>query len=171
MPSKSNPRRRRGKKLLKGETTTNLVLSTLADVTALAQNMGDTVKGRTFALSAELTWAIRSLTVGEGPIAVGLAHSDYTSAEIEEYIENAGGWDEGDLVSQEISKRKIRHVGTFSGEAAEEVLNDGEPIKTTLKFILNDATTLKVWAYNRSGAALTTGAIVNTIGHVWLRPT
>lgn len=163
-------KRRRRIRLLKGSVNKGLALSTLAADTAIGGNFADTVEERCLALSTELTWMLASPQ--EGPIVVGLAHSDYTDAEIEEYLENAGSWSEGDLVQQEITKRKIRMVGTFNGGAGYDIiLNDGKPVKTPLKWILTTGDTLKVWAYNRSGGALTTGSQVKVTGHVWLKPT
>lgn len=164
--------RKRGnqKRLLKGAVDKELTLAALAANDVIAGLFTDTVTEQAFALSTELTWSKRDGTVGEGPIIVGLAHSDYTAAEIEEYLENTGSWEIGDMVQQEIARRKIRIVGTFPQEAVDEVLNDGKPIKTTLKFVLSSGQTVQVFAFNKSGGALTTGTIINCEGHCWLRP-
>ncbi len=111
-------------------------------------------------------------TAGDGPIRVGLAHSDYTAAEIEEFIENAGSWDPGNKISQEINSRRIREVGVFSSEGqgvaavgGPVTLNDGKPIKTKLNWYLTTGDTLDLWAYNSGGGNLTTGAEVHLSGH------
>ncbi len=162
---------RKRSRLLKGVVNESLALSTLANNALISSNFSDTVQERTFAISAEITWLLRDATSLEAGIVCGLAHSDYTSAEIEAYIEATGTWDEGDLVQQEIMRRKIRTVGMYEGVASDMPLNNGQPIKTKLGFILNQGDTLKHWAYNRSGGTLTTGSIQLVNGHVWLRPT
>ncbi len=146
-----------------------LPLLTLANLDVLGENFPDTVDRPTFVISSDLLMSIGGLTPGEGPIVVGVAHVDYTDAEIEEWIENQGSWGTSDLVGQEIARRKIREVGQFSGETADEVLNDGKPVHTKLRFMLNAGSTLKYWAYNRSGAVLTTGSSVFIEGTVWAR--
>ncbi len=115
--------------------------------------------------SAVLTWAWHDITVGDGPIVVGLAHSDYTAAEIEECLEAAGAWDEGDKVAQEQAKRLVREVGTFSDGTTDQELNDGKPIKTKLNWLLATGDTLQTFIWNR-GAALTTGSEVVVTGHL-----
>ncbi len=161
--------RRRGR-VIKGDVDEELPLATLGDNTLVSSDLANTVNEKTFILSFESTWSIQALTPGQGPIVVGIAHSDYTDGEIQEWVTNSGSWDEGNLVAQEQGRRKIRLVGTFSGEVADETLNDGKPIKTTCKFMLLQGQTLSVWAFNKSGAALTTGAIVIAQGHAWLKP-
>lgn len=163
--------RRRGKRLIKGNVDESLTVGALANNTLISQNYGDVVQERTWIMSQEATWTLRDGTALEGGVVVGVAHSDYTSAEIEEFIENTGSWDEGDLVNQEVGRRKIRIVGAFPAIAQDQVLNEGKTIKTKLGFILNQGDTLKLFAYNRSGATLTTGSIVLINGWAWMRPT
>ncbi len=169
MAKKGGGRRRGGRNWLKGTVLEGLALSTLATSTLVAADMS-AVNERTYAASAWLQWSIRGLTAGEGPIRVGLAHSDYTTTEIEEVLEATDSWNEGNFVAQEVSKRKVREVGVFSGESTDEVLNDGKPIKTALRWILLQGQTIQVWAYNASGGTLTTGAVVGAAGHCWLQP-
>jgi len=147
----------------------SLPLLTLANLDVLGEVFPDTVDKPTFAVSMDGLWSLLNATPGEGPIEVGVAHSDYSDAEIEEWIENQGSWGSSDLVGQEVAKRKIRSVGEFANDVTDEVLNDGKPIRTRLRFMLNAGATLKYWAYNRSGAALTTGASVSLSGNIWLR--
>ncbi len=156
---------------LRGSVDKSLALATLATNTLLSGDFSNTVNERARISSAVLQWAIKDLTAGEGPIMVGLAHSDYSDAEIEAWIENTGSWNEGDKVQQEIAKRFIREVGVFNGLASEESLNDGRPIKTKLNWTLLQGQTLSAWAFQKSGANLTTGAIIVTEGHVNIFPT
>ncbi len=170
MPKKSGKPRRRGK-VLKAKIINSIALGTLSNATVISDPVPDSVDERAFALSTELLVSTRGMTPGEGPIIVGVAHSDYTTAEIQEWIDNTGGWSEGDLVQQEISKRKIREIGQFPVTSAAEVLNDGRPIKVPLRFYLTQGQTLDCWALNRSGSTLTTGGVVLYDGHAWLKPT
>ncbi len=164
---------RRGRRrsfLIKGKIDETLALGALANADVVGDVFNDTLDQEAYAISMEALWTIRGDTGGEGPVLVGVAHGDYTDAEIEEYLENAGSWTRGDLIAQEIAKRKIRTVGAFQGTAIDEILNDGKPMKTKLGFMLQEGQTVKVWAWNKSGATLTTGAQVFLEGHVWLRP-
>ncbi len=166
MPGKY-PRR----SVLKGHANESLALLNLATNTLIGETFDESPDEEVFALSMEAVHTIRDLVVAQGPVVVGVAHGDYSDAEIEAFIENAGSWDRGDLVSQEIARRKIRIIGTFAGEGAtEESLNNGMPVKTRLMWNLVTGATLKQWAFNKGSAQLTTGAIYAIEGHVWLKP-
>ncbi len=115
--------------------------------------------------SVQLLWGVRGLTAGEGPIDAGVAHGDYSAAEIEECLEATGSWSDTDKVAGEQANRLVRRIVTFSGEAADEVANDGKPIKTKLNWRIPDGSTLTVWCRNRSGAVLTTGGVIVADGH------
>lgn len=162
-------RKRRGSRILKGNCDEVMALGTLANNTVISANFDETVTERTLVLSVELTYGLDGGTQGEGPIIVGIAHSDYSSTEIQEFIQNAGAWSEGDLVNQEIARRKIRIVGQLPRDEEDEVLNDGNPIKTPCKWVLTTGQTLKQFAYNASGGSLTTGSNLKMFGHAWLK--
>ncbi len=153
-----------------------MLLGTLAAKDAILQAVGDTVKERTWVSSVRALWTLAAFTksTSDGPIMVGLAHSDYTAAEIEEWIENSDSWDEGNLVQQEIAKRKIRMVGVFLNpvdEAASSRLNEGKPVTTKCGWILNAGQTLSIWGYNMGGSPLaTTDPTVQAFGHANLWP-
>ncbi len=157
--------RRRRRKYLKGSISDSLALGTLANEDVISGVVGDVVAERSIVTSVEVTAALRGHTAGEGPIEVGVAHSDYSAAEIEEYLENAGSWDEGDLLGQEVGKRKIRQIGMFDAVAADQVLFDGRPKKFKLNWVLNTGQTIQLWAYNRHNLGLTTGSIYFLDGH------
>ena len=172
----SAARRRKFRKYLKGQVDHNLALGTLGAKTVIRTNVGDTVNERTFVSSARLSWSMDNYTKAatDGPILVGIAHGDYTAAEIEGWLENSDSWNEGNLVQQEISKRKIRLVGTFESpvdSAAASRLNDGKPITTKLGWILLQGQTISVWAYNLGSSAIgTTDPNVRAQGHANLWP-
>lgn len=152
-------------------------LGTLVADDVVITAIAETVEEKTWISSIIATWVNADYTPGEGPIIVGLAHSDYTAAEIEEFLENTGSWSEGNKVAQEVARRKIKIVGTFaldptSATAAlnAESLNDGKAMRTKLNWLLTTGQTVDVWAWNKSGANLTTGQVVRVQGHANLWP-
>ncbi len=149
-------------------------LLTLADNDLLSQAVAGTVTERTFVSSVEVTVAIREVNDADTPLVVGFSHSDYVNTEIEEFVENAASWSEGDLVAQEIAKRKIVILGTLANDALtiQGALNDGNPIKKKAKgMILTVGQTLDFWVLNKSGGVMTTGADLIVNGHANLWPT
>ncbi len=178
MASKKSPKRRMGK-YLKGKIDQVLELGTLAANTLVSGTVAGSVAERTRVSSIVATWGIAdwTLAVGDGPVLVGVAHSDYTDAEIEAWVENSGSWTEGDKIQQEIANRKIRQIGLLTapqdGNIGSQVtLNDGKPIKTKLNWILTTSQTLKIWAYNAGDSAFaTTVPHVFVNGHANLFPT
>lgn len=124
-----------------------------------------------FIISADLNWIAKDITGGEGPIQFGLAHSDYTAAEIEEWFEVGNGLTTGDLVSREIAKRQIRQVGAIdfdnaSGQGNAQ-FNDGRVKRTKLGFRIADGQTVNIWVRNMDGTDLTTGVEVNAAGKLY----
>ncbi len=168
--------RRKFRAYLRGNVDEVLALSTLASLTLISAVFDEVVEEQCWVSSVRGTWAMQRFTAqtDDGPIMVGLAHSDYTDAEIEAFIENTGSWSRGDLVAQEVGKRKIRVVGIFQTPAlaAEaSVLNDGKPITTKCGWMLTTGQTLRFWAYNLGTSALaTTDPRLELQGHANLWP-
>lgn len=165
------------RKYLKGNVDETLGLGTLAAQTLTGTDYDESVNERTFISSHKATWSISDWTPGAGigPVLVGIAHGDYTNAEVEEVIENTGSWNEGDKVAQEVAKRQIRIVGKFEspegGSTFDTILNEGKPIHTKLNWILNQGETLRLWAYNLGSQPFaTTDPQVRISGHVNLWP-
>ncbi len=164
------------RKYLRGAISMDFSLGTLASKDTVTIDNTDSVVEKAWVSSVKATWSMASYTptVGVGPIVVGVAHSDYTATEIEEWLENTGSWEEASQVSQEIAKRKIRIVGTFEVPAASTEtipLNDGMQITTKCGWMLRTGQTVRYWAYNRGTAAIaTTVPIVNIEGHANLWP-
>ncbi len=158
---------------LRGNVNESLNLGTLAALTLVSAVFDEASEEEKWVSSLVGQWTMSGFTplAGRGPIMVGIAHSDYTDAEIEAWVENATSWDRGNLVSQEINKRKIRRIGTFGtgggGVASDDlVLNSGRPVKTKLGWTLVTGATLRLWAYNLGGTAVgTTVPIVTLEGH------
>ncbi len=158
---------------IRGNVNESLSLSTLAATTLIADPFDDVVTERALVSSMVASWSVINWTAGSavGPLRVGIAHSDYTDAEIEEWIETTASWDVADkLASQEISRRLIRTVGILTAPAnalLQSVLNDGKPIKIKLNWMLNTNQTLTIWAYNMGASAFsTTNPTVQVDGHV-----
>lgn len=156
---------------IKGNIDLNYALGTLAPADVLVQAVQDSVTERARVTSIVCSYALSDFTptANAGPLIQGVAHSDYSDAEIEEWIELSTGWDVGDRVSREISSRLIRRIGTFPAPVTagdDTVLADGRPIKTKLNWMLETGQNLKFWTYNTGSAALaTTDPNVSVAGH------
>ncbi len=144
-------------------------LGTLANATLIGSDLTPVADEEYRALSLNLLWAARGATAGEGPIVVGIAHGDYTDAEIEAWVEGTAAMSRGDLIAQEIAQRKIWRVGVFSNLGSDEVLNDGKPIRIRMNWHVVEGDIIRQWAYNQSGAPLTTGQNIVTNGSLHLR--
>ncbi len=155
---------------VKGRAHETLAVGALGAASLVGDNFDQSVSTRTRISSLKAVWAMNAHTAGQGTVIVGVAHSDYTDAEIEESIEVLDSWDRGNKIDQERMKRKVRTVGVFAGVLAEESLNDGKPITTKLNWQLEIGQSLKLWAYNKTGTVFTTGTLIEVVGHVnlWL---
>ncbi len=170
-------RRRRMGRYIRGNIDVDIAGGTLAGATAVLGATADQVVERAYLSSIVCQYSFAGFTGGDniGPVSVGVAHGDYSLAEIEAYLEAATSWNEGDLVAREVSQRKIRRIGTFTTTAASageaNVLNDGKSIRTKLGWILNTGQGLNFWLYNQGSAAFaTTDPNVHIWGHANLWP-
>ncbi len=172
--------KKRSRRYLKGIVDEQLPFPALAALDLAADSFDSAVNERTLVTSIVATYSLRGYTPIDdvGPIVCGISHDDYSSAEVEAYIENTGSWNEGDLVAQEIGRRKIRIIGTFGTRDDDTgpeddtwVLNDGKPIKTKLNWILTQGQSLQLWVYNQgAGAVGGTSPDLFVTGHVNLFP-
>ncbi len=144
----------------------SLPLLTLASLDVLGETIVGVVDKPTRVMSVDCLFALNGMTALEGPVDVGLAHSDYTDAEIEECLEAVGSWSSDDKVANERSNRLVRRVGQLDAEHDE--LNDGEPVRVRLNWGLASGSTIRYWARNVGSAALTTGSILTFNGDAWL---
>ncbi len=147
----------------------SLPLSTLASNTVLLTSLfGGQLNDRAVRLvSIDGYWAIRGATAGEGPIMVGVSHSDYSVAEIKEcLVSNA--LDTGDMIAVEQSRRLVREAGQFGNLGTNEVLNDGRPKRTKVGITTPVGFDYSVWAWNKSGAVLTTGQVLEVSGKAYI---
>jgi len=110
--------------------------------------------------SCDVVISISGLTPTEGPITIGLADPGLTVTEIGEAVD-AAPVSSTDYPAVEHAKRPVRKICTFAGQLANETFNDGRKKRVRLRLSVADGTSLpRFWAQNRSGATLTTGAIV-----------
>ncbi len=174
--------KRRGRKTnfsryIKGNVNIDVGLSTLANKAATSGSSQQTVADTTRLSSVRATYTLSNFTAGvdQGPILCGLAHSDYSNAEIEAWIEQTDLWDLGNMVAKEISSRRIRMVGVFNTPETASLssrLNDGRPIRTKLNWVLAEGDGLRVWAFNTGTVTLngTTNSNLNVFGraNLWV---
>ncbi len=166
-------KKRRFRPYLRGNIDeTQQLGSTLAANTGIRKAVTDVLDQRAWLSSVVLTWTMTNFTSGDGqgPIMVGVAHQDYTLAEIEEWIETQASWSRGDKIAQEINGRKIKTVGTII-QTNNGQLNDGKPVRTKCGWQLEVGQTVALWWYNTGSNALsTTDPDCETLGHANLWP-
>ncbi len=164
-------------KYIKGRIDFDLPLGTLSGNTLIGALVADAVAERTLVSSIVCRYALQGFTVTDnaGPVRCGVAHSDYTDAEVEAWLELTTGWSEADRVAQEVSNRLCREIGVFPGPPGggleTAVINDGKPVKTKLNWILNVGQNLRFWAYNSGNQAfVTSDPNFHVSGHANLWP-
>ncbi len=156
---------------MRGVVNAELTTSVLAAKTASKTSFPEAVSETARISSVVARYSMQNFTPTEdsGPVMVGLAHSDYTVAEIEQWIENVNGWDSGDMVQRrEIQRRLIRQVGIFDTPAdllTAVTLNDGKAIKTKLNWPLATSQTVALWAYNLGIIGFVTAVDIDCRGH------
>ncbi len=165
---KRKPRRYRGT-WRKVPIDFTLVLDTLANNDLLGGVMTNNAIDSLRAMSLEGTWSIEGGATGAGPVTVGVAHGDYSDAEIEEWYEAIGSMNRSDKVAAEQASRFCRRVGSFAGLEANAaggsvMLNDGLPVKTRLNWLISPGLNIKAWAHNDTGATLPTGVDIHFQG-------
>ncbi len=135
-------------------------LGTLASLvaTVISLSNGMSTECRVSRLKGTLLW--NDATAGD-TIYCGIAHSDYTSAEIEEWIESTGGVDFGNLIDGEISRRLIRNIG---GMIAPDV--PSLRFNQKLNWRLDDGDSLNIFVYNRGPDPLNTGSELIMMGEM-----
>ncbi len=176
--AKHGKRRRKYRRYLRGNVNHELNLGTLASATLVGSVLGGVLEERAWVSSIKATWSLSGFTEGTdiGPITVGVAHSDYSDAEVEAWYENSNSWKSGDKIAQEVARRKCRIVGTFgteAGSSASDVnrLQDGRSITTKLGWMLTTGQSIKIWAFNEGSVAVgTTDPDLDVSGHVNIWP-
>ncbi len=174
--AKHGRRRRKFRRYLKGQIDLDMLLGTLGAESLISQAVPDVLVEQAYCTSIKASYTMQNYTkqANDGPILIGVAHGDYTSAEIEQWVENLASWDQSDLLSQEIARRKIRMIGQF--DASETInftarLRNGMQFTTKCGWQLSTGETLRFWAYNQGSSALATSdPVVHVSGHANLWP-
>ncbi len=127
---------------------------------------------RLLSVKLSYTWEDIAAVVDDG-CEFGLAHSDYTAAEIEECLESQASIDLGDKIEQERSDRLVRTIGRISSygnvaEGGSAPFNAGRPLKTKLNWKMSTGDALAMWIRNGSGTVWTTGSSIQAIGDFWI---
>ncbi len=161
-----HPKRRRYN-LRRVRVTPELALVTLATDTAIVAGSTGAAVGTYRLVSTIGTWAMVGATGGDGPITVGFAHSDYTVTEIKECLESFISIDRGKKVENERSNRLVRIVGVL--DQLQNRLNNGNPIKTRLNWVMQPGDICNIFAYNEGTGSLTTGAVLHYQGSHYIK--
>ncbi len=143
---------------------TTLAADAFTSINLLSNNMGRPC----YAISVDTWWGLSDFVAGEGPLEVGYAHSDLSTAEIGECLD-AEPNSPGEIIEREQASRPVRIAGLFSGFSSGEALNDGKPMRTKLGFTLDDAQNVLMWVRNLNANPLTTGASIRGIGKLYVR--
>ncbi len=158
---------------IRGEVDEVLSLGTLAPKTLIGADFDETPDEAVYCSSLVANHTIDQWTpaADRGPILVGVAHADYSDAQIEAWIEATNSWKVGDIVAtREVGRRLIRKIGvlvTPTSSTFATVMNDGKPVTTKLGWHLATGDTIKQWAYNMGSAAFgTTDPNYRMQGHV-----
>jgi len=160
---------RKGARLIVLPFEKQLTVGALASQTVIKDDLAQVLLDDVYAISADVYVAVANHTVNEGPIEVGLCHSDYSGAEVEEYLEVTDSWDFSNQTEQEKRRRKVRRIGFLDGAGITEKLNDGVKTRVPLKFPLQEGMTLGVWAFNKDSTVLTTGTLITFTGQIYCK--
>ncbi len=166
---KTTRTRKRSRNFVAIPFQSTITLATLTNQNALLSSLlGSELAEDLFVVSIDGEWSIRGNTPGDGPVSVGFSHNDY---DVSEVIENltVEMTDPGNKIAQEQSRRLIRKAGTFGYSVDGEVLNDGKPIRTPMRFKITDGHGPQMWAFNQSGSGLTTGGVIHCWGTIYGR--
>ncbi len=142
-----------------------LSIGTLADQTATTGNL-TAITDDFWCQSADLSWSMDDHTAGEGPLMIGVNNGDLTGAEITEALD-AAPVSRSDIINRERARRPVRRMGVFSGLSTNEALFDGKLQRYPLKIYLAESIELEMFVFNNSGAALTTGTVINVYGTIY----
>ncbi len=170
---KTSRRRRRSFNLRKVRVAETIGITALAAGDVITGFLTNASTDPFRLVSVDLNYSVVNLgaAIDDGQ-EFGLAHSDYTAAEVEECLESQASIDLGDKVAQEQANRLVRSIGRATGSGVTgggRAFNDGKPMKTKLNWLLSTGDQLNVWIRNGSGIVYTTGAAMSVQGHVWVK--
>ncbi len=107
----------------------------------------------------------------DGGMMFGIAHGDYTAAEIEECIEATTSISPGDKIANEKANRMVRILGTIVNDGGgvpgqDSSFNQGRMTKVKLNWPIQIGKTVTQWVYNNSGTVWATGSFLSIQGTV-----
>ncbi len=166
-------RRRRPFNLRKVRVVQGIAVGALATLDVLSGAITASSAATLRLVSVNLNYKIVDLgSASDDGQEFGLAHSDYSAAEIEECLEASASIDAGNHIEREKANRLVRSIGTFVGDplaGGDKQFNDGKPMKTKLNWLLTPGDTLHMWIRNGSATVYTTGAAIIAQGDLWVR--
>ncbi len=168
-------RRSRRFNLRRVRIQSSITVGALASAALVASSVTNNASDKLRFISLVASFGISNRgAVVDDAYSFGLAHSDYTAAEIEECIEAGGSIDLGDKIAAEQANRLVREIGTInaiSGTSAAAGIpwNDGKPVKIKLNWLMAAGDSLKLWVRNNSGTVYTTGANLSIAGSLWVK--
>lgn len=139
-----------------------IALSTLADATAIKATSGGLsgdMQEDFRIIKSEIFVYVEGHTQTEGPITIGICDAELSVTEIAECLDLNGPVDRNDHLNAERVMRPVFELCQI-GELSLEIPNNNLPIEKTLRWTFPAAEGWDWFAYNDSGAALTTGTIV-----------
>ncbi len=173
MAKKGSKRRRFNLRRVRAQGGFSIGALAAADVGAGAMTTGGTNAYRM--MSIDVNWSLANLGAAiDDTFEFGVAHSDYTAAEIEECLESQASIDRGDKVVEEQSRRLVRSIGVITPQGTAIAgggvqFNDGIPVKTRLNWFMSTGDFLNVWVRNGSATIYTTGSSITWIGKMWVK--
>ncbi len=173
MPTKKYPKRNR-RPLRRVRIASSTALGALAALDIVAGNILNAAVDVYRVISIKAAFSIVDLgaAIDDGQ-EIGIAHGDYSAAEIEECLEAQGSVNVGDLIAREQADRRVRSLGYATGPAVASgslQLDQGRIKSIRLNWLIGIGDTVKVWVRNGSGTVYTTGASVTVLGDAWVTP-
>ncbi len=110
----------------------------------------------------------------DGGMLFGIAHGDYTAAEIEEAIEASNSIDRGNKIANEQANRLVRVLGNFGSQGTvlgDINFNDGVVKRVKLNWPIEIGQVVSMWIYNSTADAWTTGSLLSLIGQAFIQYT
>ncbi len=152
----------------------DFALGTLGSETVIANDLvtGDsTNQRRTYWFSFKGYISSDNVALGQGPIEIGVAHSDLSVTEIAEALDAAASVSQDNVIENERARRPVRSWGIFTARDITEWLNNRATTNQRFKIGFSTGEDFEpvIWARNHSGAVLTTGGVVNAFGKLWGR--
>ncbi len=176
MPKKAYMRYRRRKfNLRRVRLASSFAIGALASTDVISSAITAVAADTYRLMSIKSTWSISNLgAVIDDAFQFGVAHSDYSAAEIEECLEATAAIDLGDKVAQEQAGRLVRTIGQITKHGLGVIggglpFNDGRPVSTRLNWKMSIGDTLVGWVRNGSGTVYTTGASLVLQGDLYLK--